>query len=326
MAPMSRSLIAVAAALLALPAAADAATPRPKALLEAHRHNSGGRDWHVQVEINRTSTALATVVVYSQRCGETGFTKKVPIAADGSFVLTNEPFANKRGTYSVQGSFTDENRASGSWSVATADCEDGDSFRLQDATGHFLIGNPYEYAPARINGSSLAARRLRKLKYETRQNARKFDTIAKAREQGYELSTATGCPGLHHARKHGTAMWGKVLDPTAPQSLVYWCDGQNRWTLAAFMFRADGRTRPSTYSGMLQWHKHGPASGTWMSHVWLVPNAIQAFATCAPFPAFASSGAFTYEPFLIDAQADSPCSDSAPKQELDAQESADQPA
>jgi 1-acyl-sn-glycerol-3-phosphate acyltransferase len=37
----------------------------------------------------------------------------------------------------------------------------GGPFRVQDATGHFLIGNPYEYAPLRIRGSSLLARRLR---------------------------------------------------------------------------------------------------------------------------------------------------------------------
>src|SRR5690349_11124653 len=226
MATMSRTSIALAAVLLALPAAADAAKPRPKALLEAHRHNTGGHDWHVQVEINKTSTVLTTIVVYSQLCGETGFTQKVPIGSDGTFQLTDVPFVDKKGTFSVQGDFTDPDHANGSWSVIKGDCTDGGPFRLQDATGHFLIGNPYEYAPAKINGNSLAARRLRKLKYDTRQNARKFDTIAKARRQGYELSTATGCPGLHHARKHGTAMWGKVLDPTAPQSLVYWCDGE----------------------------------------------------------------------------------------------------
>ena len=57
-----------------------------------------------------------------------------------------------------------------------------------------VVGNPYEYAPAAIRGSSLNARRLRALKYNTRQNMKKFDTIAESRKLGYELSTTTGCP------------------------------------------------------------------------------------------------------------------------------------
>jgi hypothetical protein len=312
---MSRSVIAVAAALLALPAMAQAATPRPKALLEAHRHNTGGHDWHVQVEVNKSSSSLVTIVVYSQLCGETGFTQKSPIAKDGSFQLTDVPFPDNQGTWSAQGTFTDPDHATGSWSVTKGDCVDGGDFKLQDASGHFLIGNPYEYAPEKINGDSLAARRLRKIKYETGQNAHRFDTIAKARKQGYELSTATGCPGMHHARKHGTSFWGKLLDASAPQSLVYWCDSQKHWTLAAFMYRADGKTRPNTFGRMIQWHKHGPTA-SWMMHVWLVADPINAFATCAPFPAFAAAGMFTYEPYLIDAHVDNPCSDSAPPGEL----------
>src|SRR3954447_8104532 len=108
---MSRSVIAVAVALLALPAAADAAKPRPKALLEAHRHNTGGHDWHVQVEINKASTVLTTIVVYSQMCGETGFTQKVPLTKDGTFQLTDVPFIDKKGTFSVQADFTDADHA-----------------------------------------------------------------------------------------------------------------------------------------------------------------------------------------------------------------------
>lgn len=313
---MSRSLFAALAAIALLPVAADAAAPRPKAMLEAHRHNTGGQDWHVQLEVNKNSTRLVTVVVYAQSCGATGFTQGVKLGKDGTFDLTDVPFEEEGGgTWSLHGQFTDLDHATGVWSVAKGDCTASGDFRAQDASGHFLIGNPYEYAPASVNGDSLNARRLRKLKWETRQNAKRFDTIAKSRKLGYELSTSTGCPGLHHSRKHGTAMWGKVLDATAPQSLVYWCDSDMHWTLAAFMYRADGKSRPNTYGKMIQWHKHGPTA-SWMTHIWMVPNAIQAFATCAPFPAFAFAGIFSYEPYLIDAQVDRPCSDSAPPEQM----------
>jgi hypothetical protein len=238
---MFRPVLAALLVLAALPTAAGAAAPRSKAILEDHRHNTGGHDWHVQLEVNKNATRLTTVVVYSQLCGDTGFTQSVRLAPDGSFDLTDVPLASKKGTWSVHGSFTDPDHATGTWSLTRGKCTSTGPFKAQDATGHFLIGNPYEYAPAAINGPSLAARRLRKLKYDTRQNATRFDTIAKARRQGYELSTALGCPGMHHARKHGTAMWGKLLDATAPQSLVFWCDSSSHWTLAAFMYRASAQ-------------------------------------------------------------------------------------
>lgn len=316
---MSRSLIAVLlvpVALVALPGSANAATPRPKAMLEAHKHNTGGHDWHVQVEVNNASTRLVTVVVYAQECGETGFTQGIKLGEGGSFDLVDVPLANKKGTWSLHGQFIDADRAEGTWSLTKGACTVSGPFRAQDATGHFLIGNPYEYAPTSIRGKSLNARRLRALKYHTGRNAERFDTIAKANKQGYELSTALGCPGMHHARKHGTAMWGDLLDTTAPQSLVYWCNADNEWTLAAFMYRADGRgKRPSTYGNMLQWHKHGPTA-SWMTHIWLVSDPVSAFATCAPFPAFNAAGKFPYEPYIVDAQVDNPCSDSAPPEEI----------
>lgn len=89
------------------------------------------------------------------------------------------------------------------------------------------------------------------------------------------------------------------------------------------MYRADGKSRPDTFGRMLQWHKHGPKAN-WMTHVWLVNDPVSAFATCAPFPAFAADGMFTYQPYLIDAQADTPCSDSAPRDEAASQDTANQ--
>jgi hypothetical protein len=308
---MFRSVVAAAAALVLLPGAADAAKPRPKAMLDAHKHNTGGNDWHVQLEVNNKSSKLSTVVVYSQRCKGTGFTTKMPMGTGGTFDIVDMPFEDGKGTWTLHGQFDTADRASGTWSVTRGDCTDGGEFRAQDSTGHFLIGNPYEYAPTTTRGASLNARKLRALKYWTNRNAKRFDTVAESRKLGYELSTVTGCPGLHHSRKHGTAMWGKTLDPKAPQSLVYWCDSENNWTLAAFMYRADGKKRPNTYGGMLQWHKHGPTAN-WMTHVWLVSDPVEAFATCAPMNAFQRAGMFEYESYVIDAQVDAPCSDSVP--------------
>jgi len=305
---MRRVLLAGAAAAVCLPIGADAATPRPRAMLEAHRHHTGGHDWHVQLEVNRGSDRLTTVVVWSQRCGRTGFLQGSALGPHGSFAM-DAPLQEGSGRWSLRGYFADADHAVGTWAVSTPDCTDGGTFRAHDATGHFLLGNPFEYPAKAANGTSPDARRMRRLKLDSRRNASRFRTIAMARRQGYEFSaTASGCPGFRHARKHGTKMWGRVLDASAPQALVYWCDSHGRWTLAAFMYRAGNRTRPETFGGMIQWHKHGPTAA-WMTHLWLVRDPLSAFATCAPFREFAAEARFSYEPYKHDETVNNPCSD-----------------
>ena len=53
-----------------------------------------------------------------------------------------------------------------------------------------------------------------------------------------------------------------------------------------------------------------------MTHVWLVPDPVSTFATCVPFPAFAREGLFTYQPYNVDTQVDTPCSDSASPEQV----------
>jgi hypothetical protein len=72
-----------------------------------------------------------------------------------------------------------------------------------------------------------------------RRTRARFDTLAEARRLGYKLDPAwriwaTLCPGTWHLRKHGVSMWGRLLNPRAPQGLMYWCDSHGRWKLAAY--------------------------------------------------------------------------------------------
>ena len=191
-------------------------------------------------------------------------------------------------------------------------CDIGGEFRAQDATGHFLIGNPYEYAPTSIRGNSRNARRCAALKYQSAATPSASTRSPSRRASRLRAEHRDGLPGpapLPQARHRHV---GQDAGPEAPQSLVYWCDADNNWTLAAFMFRADGTTRPDIFGRMIQWHKHGPTAH-WMTHVWLVNDPVEAFATCAPFNAFAREGPFTYQPYTIDAQVDPPCADSIPE-------------
>jgi hypothetical protein len=301
-------LAATAGAAAVLSAPAEAVRPRPRAILEAHRHGSGGRDWHVQVEVNRSATRLSSLVVWSQECGETGFTVGVPVGRGGAFGV-ELPLQDGEGRFAVMGRFVTRDRAEGAWSLTRGACRVGGAFTIQDATGHFLIGNPYEYAPAAIRGGSRPARRLRRLHARIRRNAWRFDTPREAQARGYMVSRSAGCPGMNHARKLGTRMWGRVLDPAAPQSLVFWCDEHRRLTLAGYMFRAPAARRPRTFGNLLQWHKHGATRhATWMAHAWLVRDPRAAFASCVPFPAFATEGILAFRPYEA-APGDQPCSD-----------------
>ena len=293
-------------ALLA-PAAAQAARPRPAAIVEDHRHFTGGHDWHVQVEVNRAGTRLASLLVWSQRCDATGWVLAVPLTSSGAFSVDRK-LPGGKGRFAISGRFVNPDRANGTWSVTSGDCTDGKRFRAQDATGHFLIGNPYEYAPARIRGSSRQARALRHLSFMTRRYARRWNTRAKAIRAGYHPSDKV-CPGIDHARKNGTAMWGKVLDPAHPQSLVYWCGKDRSYTLAGVMYRAFPKRRPPTFGNLMQWHKHGATStATWMAHIWLVADPVAAFATCVPYRTFHDKHMVDYVKSLA-APGDEPCSD-----------------
>src|SRR3954449_7479682 len=96
---------AVLVALALVPASADAARPRPRALLENHRHYTHGHDWHVQLEVDKTGRKLAAVIAYSQECGDTGFIQNVTVHSDGSFAI-DAPLADKQGSFQVAGRFT----------------------------------------------------------------------------------------------------------------------------------------------------------------------------------------------------------------------------
>lgn len=307
---LSVRLVLPLLALVALPAVAGAATPRSRAILEDHRHYTRGNDWHVQLEVNRASSRIASVVVYSQRCEATGFTQGVAVGEGGTFVL-DRALSDKTGRFALDGKFVNPDRARGTWQITKGDCTDGGEFRAQDASGHFLLGNPYEYPPVRINGESETAKRLRGLLRSTLRWSTLFNTRAKARKRGYVSSRRAGCPGMNHARKHGTSMWGSVLDPQRPQSLVYWCGAHGGWTLAGVMYRAPGRSRPPTYGNLLQWHKHGATkTATWMAHIWMTRDATSAFATCVPFRAFEAQQLLTYHDYLA-APGNEPCSDTS---------------
>src|SRR4051794_33401567 len=159
-------------------------------------------------------------------------------------------------------------------------------------------GNMLEY-PDLMHASPAHVRAARVLHLRTNRYSSRFATPAKARKLGYKSDPAererVGCPGFVHYRKGG--FWGQVLNPKAPQALVFWCDSRSAFKLAAFMYRAPRTGHPPTLGGLLGWHRHSP-TGTWMTHVWLTYGVRAAFATCAPFAALHRSLAIDYESYV----------------------------
>jgi hypothetical protein len=146
-----------------------------------------------------------------------------------------------------------------------------------------MVGNMDPYPNLERAGQS-NVRRARRLQRASRATMHRFDTLAKARALGYATRRMRR-PGFVHARKLGTRFWGRKFDPTAPQALVFWCPARGTCALTTYMYRAPAGRPPSTWGDLLQWHRHGDRSTTWMTHVWLLPHTRPAFATCAPWSA-----------------------------------------
>ena len=275
-------------------------------MVEDHRHDTGGDDWHVQLDVSKTGTRLSSVVNYSQRCKVTGFVQGIPLGSGGTFAV-DAPLPDDQGRFVVNGAFTGPVTASGTWTVTTPTCTAQGEFTAKDSTGHFLVGNPFEYAPERIAENADIGR----ITYLFRRYAAagRF-TPARARAMGYSFRGWNGgCPDMVHARKRGTMFWGKVLDPSAPQSLMYWCGSDRKLVLAGAMFRAPGDVRPRSYGNLIQWHKHATSrTANWMTHLWLTRDMRSTWATCAPFLAYEQAGMFSYEeyPWIMETK---PCTD-----------------
>jgi hypothetical protein len=180
-------------------------------------------------------------------------------------------------------------------------------------TGAMLYsGNRAPY-PDLTRASAVTRGRADRLRLATNGEAARFATVALAEAAGYFADPAITPiyrPGLVHYRKNGPSYWGRLLDPTAPQALIFWCPTSGECSLAAFMYRAPARPLAPTFGHILGWHRHFPR-GSWMMHQWLTGDLASAFAQCAPFNAMnAYNPSLVYERYRPDTPGvDEPCSD-----------------
>ncbi|MDQ6785183.1 MAG: hypothetical protein M3063_17490 [Actinomycetota bacterium] len=91
-------------------------------------------------------------------------------------------------------------------------------------------------------------------------------------------------PMLHVGNKANRAD-GKVLDPTAPETLMYGYQGHGNWTLVGVMYTANEsypQAPPDPGGPITRWHYHDKAGGQkLMMHIFFVPgnDLAHAYAT-----------------------------------------------
>lgn len=93
-----------------------------------------------------------------------------------------------------------------------------------------------------------------------------------------------GMPMLHVGNKANRAD-GKVLDPTAPETLMYGYQGHSSWTLMGVMYTANEtypQPPPDPGGPITRWHYHDKSGGqALMMHIFFVPNNDLAHAYAA---------------------------------------------
>src|SRR3712207_9007390 len=126
---MTRCTMGVLAALLlvlvTVPGTAAAALPAKGTRVQAHDHDTPGRNWHVQMSVSKTDRRLVeTLVVYAEICKATILKTRIPIAADGT--LSTSGAGQGKGTVTLTGTFTDKETVEGTVRISRGSCDTGE--------------------------------------------------------------------------------------------------------------------------------------------------------------------------------------------------------
>lgn len=92
---------------------------------------------------------------------------------------------------------------------------------------------------------------------------RKQAKLARAGKAGKEPNKEpnTGGRALVHVPNTTNRADGRVLDPTAPETLIYAHQANGSFTLVGVMYTAEKRTPPTSYQPYLRWHTHERCTG-----------------------------------------------------------------
>jgi len=97
--------------------------------------------------------------------------------------------------------------------------------------------------------------------------------------------TADGMMPMLHVGNKANHTDGKILDPSAPETLMYSYAGQGRWTLVGVMYTANEafpQAPPDPGGPITRWHYHEKSGGqNLMMHIFFVPGNDLAHAYAA---------------------------------------------
>ncbi len=102
--------------------------------------------------------------------------------------------------------------------------------------------------------------------------------------------------GAVHVPNRANRTDGKVLDPNAPETLIYRRSAKGKFTLVGVMFTAEKKTPPTSYQPYLRWHAHEACTGGGVKKLKPVNG------TCASGTTLRTSGAMTHLWFVDSAQ------------------------
>lgn len=304
MATLPRPLPLAVLALLTWGAApASAAVPIGGAAYRAHDHTVEGRGWHVDARVASNARTVETLVLYAEQCGgHTPVAQDVAVGPVGE-VSASGPLSDSKpaaGGYTVEARFVTDRRLEGTFQFTTSKgCDTGaipfaartkaQSHRhaTDEQHSHHSYGHPMGTMPDLDDGSPRALRQAERLWRGTLSAARRlFPTIGAAHALGFRRSPRRfGQRVVFHVRNARYDRDRFALDPSRPESLVYYWPGRGEPVLVAFMYRKPVGRAPRYAAPLLAWHSHtheGRKGSTQMTHVWLTNGLKSALANCLP--------------------------------------------
>ena len=102
--------------------------------------------------------------------------------------------------------------------------------------------------------------------------------------------------GQVHVPNKANRTDGKILDPNAPETLIYRRSAEGKFTLVGVMFTAEKKTPPTSYQPYVRWHTHEACTGGGVKKLKPVDGK------CAAGTTLRTSGAMTHLWFVDPAQ------------------------
>lgn len=153
--------------------------------------------------------------------------------------------------------------AAGEWAMGAGDHDHGDAHAAaaHDASGaDGGAGHDHQQNLPDVNAATPAQRaKAQALLDRSIAETRKYTDAAAAKAAGYRVDAAAAKPGVKflHAGNPAYRSDGKLVDPTRPESLIYWPNPQGKFILVGVLYVVPKGTAPPDVAGPItRWHSH----------------------------------------------------------------------